>query len=111
VRKGLNNGFLNERSFAKESSGFKSRPVHLTRTPLQSGSKAFNVVWDLKNRGYSERTLEGYSKRLKLLAKNTNLDNPESVKRFIANQEGWSNCYKEGVVNAYVHYVRFYGLD
>ena len=40
-----------------------------------------------------------------------NLDDPDSVKRFIACQEGWSNSYKECVVNAYVHYVRFYGLE
>ena len=65
----------------------------------------------MKNRGYSERTLKGYSKRLKYLAKHANLDDPDSVKRFIACQEGWSNSYKECVVNAYVHYVRFYGLD
>ncbi|MCJ7613676.1 tyrosine-type recombinase/integrase [Candidatus Bathyarchaeota archaeon] len=65
----------------------------------------------MKSRGYSERTLKGYSKRLKLLAKYIDLDDPGSVKRFIAGQDGWSNAYKEGVVNAYVHYVRFYGLD
>jgi len=45
---------------------------------------------------------------LKLLAKNTNLDDSDSVNRFIASREGWSNSYKEGVVNAYAHYVKYY---
>ncbi|WNZ28735.1 MAG: hypothetical protein IAX21_08780 [Candidatus Bathyarchaeota archaeon] len=48
---------------------------------------------------------------MKFLAKNTTIDNPESVKQFIANQETWSIAYKEGVVNAYVHYVKVYSLD
>ncbi len=68
------------------------------------------MIWKLKSQGYSDRTLQGYSKRLRFLAKNVSLDEPEDVKRFIATQETWSNAYKEGVVNAYVHYVREYGL-
>ena len=55
--------------------------------------------------------MKGYSKRLKFLAKHTDLEDPEAVKQFIAGQEKWSNCYKEGVVNAYVHYARFFGFS
>ncbi|MFC1486609.1 tyrosine-type recombinase/integrase [Thermoproteota archaeon] len=65
----------------------------------------------MKSKGYSENTVKGYSKRLKFLAKNTDLDNTDEVKRFITCQEGWSNAYKESVVNGYVHFVRFYGLE
>ena len=46
-----------------------------------------------------------------MLSKYVNLDNPESVKGFIASKESWSKAYKEGVVNAYTHYVRVYGLS
>jgi len=46
-----------------------------------------------------------------MLSKNTNLDNPENVKVFIANQTEWGNAYKESCVNAYIHYVRKYGLS
>jgi len=75
-----------------------------------SEHRLFEVVWKLKTLGYSERTLKGYSKRLRMLSRNTNINNPESVKNYIACQS-WSNAYKEGVVNAYVHYVRHYGLS
>ncbi len=46
-----------------------------------------------------------------MLVKHANLDKPESVKSFIAGQECWSNAYKEGIVNAYTHYVREYSLS
>jgi len=46
-----------------------------------------------------------------MLAKHIDLDNPESVKSYIARQDGWSNAYKECVVNAYIHYVRMFGLS
>jgi hypothetical protein len=32
-------------------------------------AEIFNVIWELKCKGYSERTLHGYSKRLRMLAK------------------------------------------
>ena len=82
-----------------------------TREPRYFESRIFQVIWRLKNSGYSERTLKGYSKRLRMLAKHVNLDKPESVRSFIAGQEGWSNAYKEGIVNAYAHYAKEYSLS
>ena len=46
-----------------------------------------------------------------MLAKRTDLDNPECVKSYIARQDGWSNAYKECMVNAYVHYARMYNIS
>lgn len=69
------------------------------------------MIWELKSAGYSDGTLKGYSKRLKMLAKHVNLDNSGAVKSLIAGQESWSNSYKEGIVNAYTNYVRQYGLS
>jgi integrase/recombinase XerD len=68
-------------------------------------------VWSLRKRGYSDSTLKGYSKKLRLLSKQVDLDDPESVTRFLAEYQSWSNGFKENVVNAYGHYVRFYGLS
>jgi len=89
-----------------------SNPAPSTvREPRYFESRIFKVIWQLKSRGYAERTLKGYSKRLKMLSKHVSLDNPESVKSFIASKDNWSNAYKEGIVNAYIHYVREYGLS
>jgi integrase/recombinase XerD len=67
------------------------------------------VVLELKKNGLAEDTVEKYGRRLRYLAKNTNLKNPETVKNFIANQES-SNANKEAYANAYDHYVKFYNL-
>ena len=69
----------------------------------------FQVAWQLKKQGYSDKTIEGYAKRLKYLEKRIDVDNPEAVKEFIAQMEV-SSTYKESMVNAYVHYVRVNGL-
>ena len=64
----------------------------------------------MKLKGYSEQTLQGISKRLKYLSKFSNLDNPQSVKQYIAEKD-CSNTFKECLVNAYVHYAREYNLS
>ena len=69
------------------------------------------MLWSLRKRGYSELTLEGYSKKLRLLNKSVNLDSPESVTRYLTNKKEWKNSFKETVVSAYLHYVEYYGLE
>ena len=64
----------------------------------------------MKNNGYSNSTLKFTSKALKLIAKNTNLDNPENVKTFIANYQT-AESYKKNLCLAYKHYVKFHGLS
>ena len=72
--------------------------------------RIFQVLWQLKKDGYSENTIDPIGKRLRNLAKHTDLDNPETVKEFIAKAE-WSNGYKCNIVNAYNHYAKFHGLS
>ena len=66
-------------------------------------------MWHLRGLGYSEFTLKGYSKKLRLLSKFVNLDKPENVNQILANNQNWKNSFKETIVNAYLNYVRFYG--
>jgi len=67
------------------------------------------VILELKKQGKAEETINGYSRRLRHLAKNTDINNPETVKAYIANKES-SNANKEAYANAYDHFVKFYGL-
>jgi len=46
-----------------------------------------------------------------LLNKSVNLENPESVTRYLANKKEWENSFKETVVSAYLHYVEYFGLE
>jgi len=87
-----------------------SRPPSVN--PVVSNERIFQVVWRLKTEGYAERTLAGFSKRLKFLAKRVgDLDNPDVVKGFISAQRGWGNAYKETMVNAYNHFVNAFDLS
>ena len=72
--------------------------------------RIFQTVWSLKVKGYAERTLEGIDKRLRMFSRNVNLDDPEQVKRFIAEKD-CGNAYKESLVNAYIHYARAFKLS
>jgi integrase len=63
----------------------------------------------LKKNGRAEWTLLGIAKRLRMIAKDANIDEPEKVKEYIASKKT-SNTYKEGLVQAYDHYVRTNGL-
>lgn len=71
--------------------------------------ETLNVVLNLKKNGLAEDTVEKYGRRLRFLAKKTDLKNPEIVKTFISNQKS-SNANKEAYANAYDHYVKFYKL-
>jgi integrase len=71
--------------------------------------ETLSVVLNLKKNGLAEDTIEKYGRRLRYLAKNTDLRNPETVKTFISNQQS-SNTNKEANANAYDHYVKFHNL-
>ena len=74
-------------------------------------AKIFNTVWELKKRGYCDITLKAKGERLRFLARHANLDDPEAVKGFIAEQTSWSNGYKQSVAYAYDNYVKTNGLS
>ena len=88
-----------------------SNPTPRTIRQTLSKNRVFEVVWNLRKKGFAESTLKGYSKKLRLLCKFVSLEDPESVNRYIANNKNWKNSFKETVVNAYLHYVEYFGLS
>ena len=82
-----------------------------TRRTDPIAAKIFNTLWTLKKEGYAEITLKTKSERLRYLAKHVDLDNPDAVKGYIANQSNWSNAYKQGVAYAYNSYVKANDLE
>ncbi|MDH5389828.1 MAG: site-specific integrase, partial [Candidatus Bathyarchaeota archaeon] len=73
-------------------------------------AKIFGTLWELKKRGYCDITLKTKGERLRFLARHVDLDDPEAVKGFIAEQTSWSNGYKQSVAYAYDNYVKTNGL-
>jgi integrase len=64
----------------------------------------------MKKNAYAESTIEATGKRLRILAKNCNLEKPEDVKAFIA-QKNCSNGYKESLIEAYALYCKTHKIQ
>jgi len=63
----------------------------------------------MKKEAYAKSTISAVGKRLRYLAKNCLLDQPEIVKGFIA-EKNCSNAFKETLVEAYDLYCRTNGI-
>jgi len=72
-------------------------------------TKIFTVLWELKKNGKADATIKNVSKALMVLAKECNLDEPESVKEFIATLDR-KNGYKRQLCYSYNNYVKIHGL-
>lgn len=64
------------------------------------------VVWNLKKLGRKDSTLVPILKRLKYLAKNVDLNQPEKVKQFIASKP-CSDGYKDNLIDVYARYCKY----
>lgn len=64
----------------------------------------------MKNNALAETTIHSTAKRLSLIARNVDINNPEAVKNFIANRK-CSAGYKATLCQAYGRYARFNKID
>jgi integrase len=69
----------------------------------------FQVIWELKKQGLSPYTIENTNKKLKVLAKHCNLNEPETVRDFIAKFDR-KDGYKRALCYSYNKYVIFHKL-
>ncbi len=60
----------------------------------------------MKKKGRAECTIIETTRRLKELAKDCNIDEPEQVKLALANKK-WANTTKSTTISAYTAYLRF----
>ena len=72
-------------------------------------NEIFNLLYQMKKDAYSDYTINFTRKALKYLAKHTNLNQPETIKSFIANKKTSDN-YKRNLCIAYNKYCIFYKL-
>ena len=81
-------------------------------TPQQTANikgKIIEYAWWMKKEGYSEATIIGRSKLLKIMAKRgADIFDPESVKTTIAKQ-AWSLGRKANAVDAYTTFLKMIG--
>jgi len=81
--------------------------------PKQYGletNTTLNLLLQMTNEGKAPTTVEGVGKRLRIIAKHANLNNPEEVKAFIARHK-CSNCFKHLLTTAYAKYAKFNAIE
>ncbi len=95
----------------KQKAGYDQHtsPLHLNTDPKTVESKIFSVLWELKKKGKAESTIRFSRKALILLAEHCDLDNPESVRDFIARFDR-KEAYKKNLCVTYNNYVKVHGL-
>ena len=103
----LNPGPRTPQARILDQTGPRPHVAHLQPSAVRG--KLINTLFRLKNLGHPESTIKSTSDKLLYLAKNSNLDNPENVKTFIARKKV-KNSYKATLVKAYNHYVQTNGL-
>jgi hypothetical protein len=87
-----------------------SIPIPSSITESPHSTDIINFLWKLKKLGYKDTTIkESYSKILKNIAKNCNLNDTEAVREFMAKKHV-SSGRKELIVNCYLNYCKYKGL-
>jgi len=67
-----------------------------------------NYAWHMKKNGRTESTITTVTKRLQLIAKQCDLNDPEDVKTALAKLQ-WKNTTKTTAIGDYTAYLRFKG--
>lgn len=78
-----------------------------TTQTLDIKGKIVEFLWHLKKEAYSPRTIEVYGKRLRQLADDCDISNPEYVKEYVANKQTWNNSTKLLTVEVYKTFANF----
>jgi hypothetical protein len=93
------------------SPAWDAIPIPGSSTESLYQNDIINFLWYLKKQGYKETTIkESYSKVLKNIAKNCDLNDPEAVNEFVARKHV-SFGRKELIVNCYVNHCKYKGLS
>jgi integrase len=79
-------------------------------TPNKTNPTLLNVLIKLESNGLELSTIKTIEKRLTILSKHADLNNPEQVKKAIA-KFGKSNGYKNSLTVAYNHYCKYYKIE
>lgn len=69
-----------------------------------------NVLIKMENKGKSPQTIESVGKALRKFAKNTDINNPDAVEKYIAKLKV-RNGYKRSLCNAYKTYCDYYHIQ
>ncbi len=77
---------------------------------MQNTAPILNILIKMKNNGKSNHSIKFVDKSLTYISKHADLNQPETVKQFIANKTV-SNGYKRNLCIAYNKYCKYYKIE
>jgi integrase len=96
-------------TLAEVEPQINKRAAGATEQTADVKGKLVEFIWWMKKQGYSDATIEGRARVLRVLMKRgANLLDPESVKDIIARQK-WSEGRKANAVKAYTNFLKMVG--
>ena len=100
------------KNLVKVESRIKSQAAGATtQSEANINGKIVEYMWFMKKQGYAESTIKTYVIILNALKnRGADLNDPESVKLVIAEQQTWSKGRKWNVVKAYTLFLKMQGL-
>ena len=94
---------------AEVESQTEKQAAGATEQTADIKGKIIEFAWWMKKQGYSDATIEGRARVLKVLMKRgANVLDPESVKDIIARQR-WSEGRKANAIKAYTNFLKMIG--
>lgn len=74
----------------------------------QNNEQILKYAWEMKKNGLKDLTITTTIRRLKVLAKKCNINEPEQVRTILATSQ-WQNGYKDNIATSYTSYLAFLG--
>jgi len=97
------------KNLAEVESQTEKQAAGATEQTADIKGKIIEFAWWMKKQGYSDATIEGRARVLKVLMKRgANVLDPESVKDIIARQR-WSEGRKANAIKAYTNFLKMIG--
>jgi integrase len=90
--------------------GFKSRTPRHYNAPRDFHQEIYDTIQGMKDDQLAELTIFHTVKKLKMMARSTDLNNPDKVKRYLAEKEG-KKSYIEALALCYTRYARYNGIE
>jgi integrase len=83
--------------------------IEAKATKFIDSPRILNLLIKLQNLGKSDGTIKATDTRLKIISKHADLDNPDTVTKFITHMKTGNN-YKIALIRTYIQYCKHYNL-
>ncbi|MDR2719326.1 MAG: tyrosine-type recombinase/integrase [Nitrososphaerota archaeon] len=100
---------LTNRQPQKTDAQREGTPTQQEQIPLDNNGRIVQFLWEMKQNGAKDGTINAWCSTLKKLAKHTDMT-PDSVKEYLAKTTEWIESSKSSAVTAYNCFLKYSGI-